>query len=265
VPELPDVEGFRRYFVRHAMRQRIEAVDVPAPDILRNTTPQALGRGLHGHRFTRTERLGKWFLAYTDDSAVLLIHFGMTGGLEWSTEKGSDHPHDRVILRLEKGKLHYRNMRKLGGVWLARGAEETAAITGRLGPDALGLDRECFEEILSGRRGRVKPTLMNQRLLAGIGNELADEILWQARVHPARPVSELEKRERSAIYRAMGKVLEESIRHGRIPRHPSWLSAARGTTDTPCPRCGTTFERSRIGGRTSYWCPRCQAASRDRS
>jgi formamidopyrimidine-DNA glycosylase len=261
VPELPDVEGFRRYFGRYAMGQRIEAVEVPAPDVLRNTTPQGLGKALAGHRFTATERRGKWLLAHTDDSAVLLTHFGMTGGLNWSTGTDADHPHDRVILRLERGRLRYRNMRKLGGIWLARRAEETGAIMGPLGPDALELDRDAFENILRRGRGRVKPSLMNQKRLAGIGNELSDEILWQARINPARLLPELEKRERSALYRAMRKVLEESNRHGRIPRHRSWLSAARGTTDTPCPRCGTTITRSRIGGRTSYWCPRCQPGS----
>jgi formamidopyrimidine-DNA glycosylase len=93
LPELPDVEGFRRYFARYAMRQGIEAVEVPSPDVLRNTTPQGLGRALGGHRFTGTERRGKWLLAHTDDSAVLLMHFGMTGGLKWSAGIGADHAH----------------------------------------------------------------------------------------------------------------------------------------------------------------------------
>jgi formamidopyrimidine-DNA glycosylase len=261
MPELPDVEGFRRYLGRYAKGRRIEAVDVPSPDIVRNTTPQGLGRALQGRRFTDTERQGKWLLAHTDDSAVLLMHFGMTGGLKWTGGAENDHIHDRVIFRMEGGALRYRNMRKLGGLWLALDGRETEALMGTLGPDALALDRDGFEQALSRSRGRIKPALMNQKLLAGIGNELSDEILWQARIHPSRPVPELETRERRALYRAMQKVLKESIRHGRIPRHPSWLTAARGRRDVPCPRCGSTFERSRIGGRTAYWCPKCQPNS----
>jgi formamidopyrimidine-DNA glycosylase len=258
VPELPDVEGFRRYFSRYATDRPIEAVDVPAPDVLRNTTPQLLGRALRGQRFTATERRGKWLLAYTDDSAVLIVHFGMTGGLRWSAGPAADHPHDRVIIKLEGGALRYRNQRKLGGLWLARRPEEAVAIMGRLGPDALDLDRDAFEEIASRSRGRAKPALMNQKLLAGIGNELSDEILWQAGINPRHPLSKLGRRKRTALYDAMQAVLRESIRHGRIPRHPSWLTAARGRGDAHCPRCGTSFKRERIGGRTAYWCPKCQ-------
>jgi formamidopyrimidine-DNA glycosylase len=259
MPELPDVEGFRRYFARYAEGRRIRGVRVPAPDVLRNTSPQGLARALRGRRFVHPRRHGKWLLAPTGGPTVLL-HFGMTGGLRWTAAPGAAHRHDRVILVLAGGELRYRNMRKLGGVWLARSDGDIDGITGTLGPDALALDGDGFSELLAGRRGGIKAMLMNQRVIAGIGNELSDEILWQTRVHPARRVSELGERRRSELYRTMQRVIAESNRHGRIPRKRSWISSQRGVREPVCPRCRSALRRSAIAGRTSYWCPRCQRA-----
>jgi formamidopyrimidine-DNA glycosylase len=149
-------------------------------------------------------------------------------------------------------------MRKLGGVWLARDEPELRAITGRLGPDAAQIDREAFDELLADRRGAIKPALMNQKLFAGVGNELSDEILWHARLHPRRPVSSLEAAERTRLFEALRKVVAESSRRGRIPREPGWLTASRGHRDASCPRCRARVRRETVGGRTAYWCPRCQ-------
>jgi formamidopyrimidine-DNA glycosylase len=189
---------------------------------------------------------------------ILLLHFGMTGGLRWTTKPNGDHRHDRVILELEGGSLRYRNMRKLGGVWLARDEGAAERITGSLGPDAMEVDGKRFDELLAGRRGGVKSALMNQRVLAGIGNELSDEILWQARIRPTRALSSLDDRERSALHRAMHRVLKESNRHGRIPRKRTWITSQRGVKAPTCPRCRGEVRRSKVAGRTSYWCPRCQ-------
>jgi formamidopyrimidine-DNA glycosylase len=259
MPELPDVEGYRRYFARYARGKRVTGIEVPAPEVLRNTTPQALGRSIRGRRLGSPVRHGKWLLAPTGDPTVL-FHFGMTGRFAWSGSPHENHRHDRVILELGDGRLRYRNMRKLGGVWLARDGSEIDRIIGALGPDALEVDRERLEELLSGRRGGVKAALMNQRLLAGIGNELSDEILWQARIRPSRLISSLDERERDKLHPTMRRVLRESCRHGRIPRKRSWITSQRGRADPVCPRCRGEARRSQVAGRTSYWCPRCQPA-----
>jgi formamidopyrimidine-DNA glycosylase len=260
MPELPDVEGFRRYFARHATGKRVRGIEVPARDILRNTTPQGLSRSLRGRRFESPDRHGKWLLAPAG-GPTLMLHFGMTGGLKWAGDKRARdgrHRHDRMILLLDGGELRYRNMRKLGGVWVAREESEIDEITGELGPDAQDLARDEFEQLLSGRRGGLKAALMNQRLLAGIGNELSDEILWHARLDPSRPVSSLDDGERKALHRDMQRVIRESNRRGHIPRKRSWISSQRGRRDPSCPRCRGEVRRSRIAGRTAYWCPRCQ-------
>jgi formamidopyrimidine-DNA glycosylase len=261
MPELPDVEGFRRYFARYAKGKRVTGVEVPAPDVLRNTSPQAFARSLRGRRFRAPSRHGKWLFAPTD-GPTLLIHFGMTGGLRWAGgERAGDgmHRHDRVILQLDGGELRYRNMRKLGGIWVARDDKELEGITGDLGPDAQGVGFDELDELLSGRRGGLKATLMNQRLLAGIGNELSDEILWHARLNPSRSVSSLDDRDRRILHREMQRVIRESNPHGRIPRKRSWITSQRGRDAPVCPRCGGDLCRSRIAGRTAYWCPRCQS------
>jgi formamidopyrimidine-DNA glycosylase len=183
----------------------------------------------------------------------------MTGLLVWSGAGEADrHRHDRLVVLFGDGELRYRNMRMLGGVWVARDERELRDLVGDLGPDAAGLDREAFEALLGGRRGGTKATLMNQQILAGIGNELSDEILWRAKIHPARKTSVLGRREVGALHRALGEVLAVSVRHGRIPREPRWLEGQRGRRDPRCPRCRTPIRRSPIAGRTSYWCPRCQ-------
>jgi formamidopyrimidine-DNA glycosylase len=258
MPELPDVEGYRRYWARYAAGRRVRGVEVPAPAIVRNRTSRGLGRALKGRRFGTPGRRGKWLFAHTDGPTVA-IHFGMTGRLQWSGRGArSRHRHDRLIFRLDGGELRYRNMRMLGGVWVARDERELERITGRLGPDAAELDRDELEMLLDERRGGIKATLMNQRLLAGIGNELSDEILWRARIHPSRPIPRLNRRKRSGLHQAMHRVLADSVRHGRIPRKRGWLESQRGLRDPSCPRCGRGLRRTKIAGRTSYWCPRCQ-------
>jgi formamidopyrimidine-DNA glycosylase len=258
MPELPDVEGFRRHWSRYMAGERVSRVEVAAPAIVRNRSASALGQSLAGRRFERPDRHGKWMIAPTD-GPILLLHFGMTGGLHWSSRDGEGrHRHDRLIFITESGEMRYRNMRMLGGAWLARDERELESIVGSLGPDAAALDAEGLNAILTGRRGGGKATLMNQRVVAGIGNELSDEILWRARIHPARSLSALGSRKRAELARVTTEVLAESGRHGRIPRRPGWLEEQRGRRDARCPRCGRRFRRSRIAGRTSYWCPRCQ-------
>src|SRR3954470_717454 len=123
MPELSDVEGFRRYLARHAAGRRIERVEVRDATLLRNTTPQGLGHAVRGERFGEPRRHGKGLFADAG-AATVAMHFGMTGLLHWTADAGYSHQHDRVVFRLDGGQLAYRNMRKFGGVWLARGEAE---------------------------------------------------------------------------------------------------------------------------------------------
>jgi formamidopyrimidine-DNA glycosylase len=257
VPELPDVEGFRRYLARHAEGRRIIGVEVPDRAMVRNRSPQAFARSLIGRRFGSPRRHGKWLIASVD-GVELLMHFGMTGLLQWAPPGQPRHRHDRVVFVGEGGELRYNNMRRFGGLWLARDQRERDAVTGPLGPDALHLDRERFERLIERRRGGIKAALMDQRLIAGVGNLLSDEILWRAGVHPSAPVAGLSRGRIDRLYVALDEAVSESIRYGRVPHGRRWLTRVRDERQPACPRCGTPLRRGTVAGRTAVWCPRCQ-------
>ncbi|MGH2725212.1 MAG: Fpg/Nei family DNA glycosylase [Actinomycetota bacterium] len=257
MPELPDVDAFRRTFAERAAGRTVRRVVVTDAGILRNAPAPTLDRALRGHRFEEPARHGKWLVCRTDGPAVL-IHFGMTGELEWADGQAGRHRYDRVIFVLDRGELRYRDMRKLRGLWLAHDEEEIAAILGPLGPDALTVNRRAFRELLGRRRGRAKAVLMNQGVLSGIGNLLADEILWHARIHPSARVEDLSEEDVDRLHRELRRILRASLRHDRVPARREWLLRVRGLPGATCPRCGTPLARSEVAGRTTYACPRCQ-------
>jgi formamidopyrimidine-DNA glycosylase len=253
VPELPDVEGFRRTFEKRAKGKRLRAVHGIDSSMLRNTSPQGLARALRGKRFERPERQGKLLICPADGRA-LLLHFGMTGTFVWSTGEPR-HNHDRMTLVFGDGELRYRNMRKFGGIWLAHDQRELEQIRGRLGPDWQSVSREQFDELLAGRKASLKAVLMNQAVAAGLGNLTADESLWQARIDPRRRASSLDQSERRALYQKIQKVLRDSVPYGLVPGKRTWLTGARDRRGGTCPRCGSRLDRETIAGRTTVFCP----------
>jgi formamidopyrimidine-DNA glycosylase len=265
MPELPDVEGFRRFLSRHATGRTIERIEVLDPKLVRNRTPRSLHNALTGTRFREPRRHGKWLIApcaresfQEADGVELLMHFGMTGALSWSDVGAPRHRHDRLVFVCQGGELRYNNMRRFGGVWLAADASERAAITGPLGPDAAALTLDQFLALTGRRRGAIKAALMDQFLVAGLGNLMCDEIMWRARVHPATPVSALSLARRRRVFEQLRAVVGESTRYGRVPHGGRWLTRVRDDRGAVCPRCGTGLRWARIAGRTTCWCPRCQ-------
>jgi formamidopyrimidine-DNA glycosylase len=258
MPELPDVEAFRRFFRLHASGRKVASISAD-PTIVRNTTPRTLDRALRGRTFEDPDRHGKWLICRTD-GPVLLVHFGMTGDLIWSEDEPQRHRHDRLIIRFDDGReLRYRNMRKLGGVWLAHDAAEEKEVMGLLGPDALTIRRKPFLDLLARRRGGVKAALMDQTFVAGIGNIIADEVLWHARIHPRRTIDSLNDEERARLFADVHKIIREAVDgYDYIHRKRSWLSRVRGLPGATCPRCGTPLGRTTAAGRTTYFCPHCQ-------
>lgn len=256
MPELPDVEGFRRVLSEHTGKP-IRAVRVRDPGVLRGISARRLAGALRGHRFERPRRHGKWLIAPAGEP-VLLLHFGMTGSLSWHSPGEPWHRHDRVAWRFDDGELRFRDMRKLQGIRLAGDEAQAERVLAGLGPDAREVSRRRFGELLSRRRGRLKSVLTDQAVLAGLGNLLADEICWRARIDPRRAAADLDEAELDTLYGAMRRVLRESIKAGRVPPRGTWLTGARDEPHAPCPRCGTPLSSRRIAGRTTVWCPRCQ-------
>jgi formamidopyrimidine-DNA glycosylase len=258
MPELPDVEGFRQVLASCAHGRRVRRVEVADPGVLHGVSPRRLGQSLTGRRFDEPERHGKWLIARTDGPA-LLVHFGMTGRLVCCSPTDPRAAHDRVVLTFDGDRqLRYRDQRKLRGIWFAPAETDVQRILAEQGPDALRVGGAELDELLAGRRRSIKATLIDQSLLAGIGNLLGDEILWQARVHPARRASDLTAAERRGVGTAMRRVLRTSVRAGCIPARRTWLTGRRDESDPTCPRYGTRLRRGRIAGRGTTWCPDCQ-------
>jgi formamidopyrimidine-DNA glycosylase len=260
VPELPDVENFRRVLAEHAVGRRIARVEVLDDQVLRGVATRRFVEQLGGREFHEPGRHGKWLIVPVRRGPVLLAHFGMTGSLLWTAEGEPRHRHDRVVFVLAGGELRYRDMRKLQGLRLARDDGEVEQVLAEVGPDALAVSRTQLRDLLAGKRRRVKAALVDQSVLAGLGNLLADEILWRAEIHPTQLCARLDDEDLAQLHAMMRAVLHRSIRDGRVPPRKSWLTGHRDDKPGSCPRCGGALAHGRTGGRATTWCPHCQPA-----
>jgi len=263
MPELPDVENYCRYLTQHGLRKKIEGVTVAAPKILKGASPRRLARALEGRTLTRARRHGKHLFAEVDDGRWLAFHFGMTGRLEHFRDGEQDPEYDRLRFDFVGGEhLAYVNARMLGGVQLVDDADAFIR-SKKLGPDAASVDEKTFRERLREKRGAIKPALMDQTVVAGIGNIYSDEILFQAGIHPRTAVSDLDDASLKQLYRTMRRVLETAVAKGagaedierRVPR--TWLLPHRGR-GRECPRCGGKIATVKMQTRSAYFCPKCQ-------
>ncbi|MBE0476761.1 MAG: Fpg/Nei family DNA glycosylase [Coriobacteriia bacterium] len=269
MPELPDVETMRRYLERTSLRRRVAEVERVDGYVTRGTRARELHEALRGARLASTARIGKNLLVRLADGAArpwLALHFGMTGRL-LRLEAGEVPPAEtRLLLRFAGaggGALALVDRRRLGRVALAD-SPGGFADSRRLGPDALdpALTEEAFLRLLERRRGRVKAALMDQSLVAGIGNVYSDEILFQARIAPLERLARMSAPRRRRLYRALREVLRAAVEaEGDPARMPEGWLLRRRREGEPCPgRCAGTVERVKLGGRSAYWCPRCQKA-----
>ncbi|MFI6033846.1 Fpg/Nei family DNA glycosylase [Streptomyces sp. NPDC051315] len=259
MPELPDVEGFRKTLASCAKGRVIRRVEVRDAGVLHGVSGRRLRDALEGRRFTEPQRHGKWLLARTGDGPILVLHFGMTGRLVCGRPDDAVEAHDRVLFTVAGGhQLRYRDQRKLQGLWLADDDSDVEGLLAGQGPDAMAVDREEFEAALCAHRGKIKTVLTDQSVLAGLGNLLADEILWRAGLRPADRASDLTQAERRRLYTHMRRTLRLAVTAGCVPPRDSWLTGHRDDPAPACPRCGGPLRRTRMAGRGTVWCPRCQ-------
>jgi formamidopyrimidine-DNA glycosylase len=267
MPELPDVELYKRYLDAHALRQTIERVAVNDARILGDLPARAFVARLTGNRFEESRRHGKHLLVRLHRDGWLTLHFGMTGNLVCFRDEADDPPYDRVRFDFKGGRhLAYVNRRMLGRVGLAADADQFIQAE-ELGPDALDatFDLTAFARAIEGRRRDVKSVLMDQALIAGVGNIYADEILFQARLHPQTPVSALDQQQRALLFRQIKQVLQAAIKCGAgaeqfLEHLPDDYLLPHRDRGGKCPRCGGPIATLKAAGRTSYYCPRCQPA-----
>ena len=263
MPELPDVENFKRYLDATALHKRIAQITLTSEKVLHGVTRQKLAAALTGHELSRTHRHGKHLFAELDDGPWLMLHFGMTGYLAYFKRLDDDPAHDRLRLDFDNGyHLAFVNQRLFGEVGIVDDPAAFAAKEG-LGPDALGLDEDGFRALLADRRGQIKSALMDQSLIAGIGNVYSDEVLFQAGIHPKTQIGDLDDAAQHRLYETMMDVLKVAIDKGagsdelfdNLP--DNWLLPRREEGAT-CPRCGGEIRAIKVSGRNAYLCPTCQ-------
>ena len=269
MPELPDVETFKRYFDATSLHQQIHAADVRDAYVLKGISAREFARRLKGRCFESTRRHGKHLFVRADRDVWLRLHFGMTGSLHYfkhderapkpASADASAGRHTRVLFLFTNGhRLAFEDQRKFGEVGLVGDVDQVLK-NRALGPDALDMNLAQFKEIFGKHHAAVKTILLNQKLIAGIGNLYADEILFRARIHPSTQALALKADTVAKIFRATGDILRKAIDAAadtdRMPK--SWLLPHRGRGGK-CPRCGCRLKSATIGGRTAWFCIHCQ-------
>jgi formamidopyrimidine-DNA glycosylase len=246
VPELPEVERARALIEARALERRITAVDDTDTYVCRPHAPGEIAAALVGRVFVDAGRIGKSMWVQTDDGGPALgLHLGMAGRIvvddaaagDPADDDGAPPVWDRFTVTFEDGgQLILRDRRRLGRAVLDPDL-------GHLGPDALAVDRDAAP---------LKARIMDQSVIAGVGNLLADEALWQAGLSPVRPAGDLGTDELDRLWEAIRAAAVSAIAKGGV--HTGELIPAR-VRGGACPRCGAELRRAAVGGRTTYWCP----------
>lgn len=269
MPELPEVESIARSLRRKVVGLRIAGIDCLWPKLLRGD-PEEL-TALTGQTVVSVGRRGKHLLLACGDR-VLVFHLKMTGRFLWSCPGKLRGRHVRLVMRFDGSsrELHFEDVRKFGFVRPV-GAAELAACPEirRLGPEPLRIQADAFAARLRARRGRIKSVLLDQTFVAGIGNIYADEMLFEAGIHPLTTASRLSRARADRLWTAMRDVLGRAVAAGgssiRNYRDADGVVGSfqddhrvYGRGGEACRRCGSSVRRAVIGGRSSHYCARCQ-------
>jgi formamidopyrimidine-DNA glycosylase len=246
VPELPEAER-ARLALEAALGREIVAVEDGDTYVSRPHQPGEIAAALIGESFSTAQRRGKFIWLETDEGPTLGLHLGMAGRIVIDPEDESGW--DRFAVRFaDGGGFALRDKRRLGRAILNPDYSH-------VGPDAAEVSRKDFHRLVGRGRAPIKARLLDQGAISGVGNLLADQALWQARIDPRRRTGDLSEEELDRLRREVRSSVRAAIREGGA--HTGRFVAAR-QQDGVCPRCGSALERARVGGRTTYWCPVCQ-------
>lgn len=272
MPELPEVETVRRALALNLEDHRIVEVRGRSISMRRPLDVERLSRILPGRRFLEPRRRGKYLLLDTDPTGALLVHLGMSGRLMLAGPEVAVQPHTHINLVLENGQeLRFVDPRRFGFMsWLASTDESTDPSLAALGKEPLdeGIDR-WLPPILKQRRAPIKTLLLDQRVVAGVGNIYAVEALWRAGIRPTRQGRQTSLRRLEHLARQVHDVLAEAVEQGgttirdfATPEGNFGYFAIQlqvyGRQGQPCRACGKLLRAEVIGGRTTAYCIRCQ-------
>jgi len=270
MPELPEVETIVRQLAPTLTGRRFGSVMVSRDDIIHGDR-RPLSELLPGRRVRRVYRRAKRIVIELPGEVTLIFHLGMTGRLTLCDDKEPIDKHTHVVIAIEgrRRELRFRDPRRFGGVWCLTGAARyVGKELGPLGPEALELRIKDFKGILARRR-QIKALLLDQRMIAGLGNIYCDESLHAANIHPLTAASDLGHEEALRLLRAIKATLRKAIRHkgttmmdyrtadGEAGAFRRFLRVYHREGE-PCKRCGAPIERLMVAGRSSFICPRCQ-------
>jgi formamidopyrimidine-DNA glycosylase len=261
MPELPEVEVFKSIVDDAALNKTIGSIYIEREDILEDVSPQDFVNALEGDRLESTSRYGKYLFIETKKGNTVLMHFGMTAFPVYYESEDDKPDYPRAIFHFDDdGHLAFDCRRMLGKLSLVE-SEEAFVEQKDLGIDAMDpqLDKDKFRELIRSSRGYIKTTLMKQELIAGLGNEMADEIVYQIGLHPKSKIGALSDRDIDRLYDTMHEVIEVRVNTFRQPENlpENYLLRHRDDGET-CPKCGGTIHRVKISGRSSYVCDSCQ-------
>lgn len=254
MPELPEVETIVRDLAPQLAGRRVVSVEIVAPLVVRTPIEAAAGQ-----RITEVRRHGK-FVVFDCDGGLLSVHLGMTGKLLLD---GSRTPHTRVVFHLDTGTLVYDDIRQFGRI------EWEPPRLAKLGPDPLAITAPEFVARLHARRGRIKPALLNQTFLRGLGNIYVDEALFRAGIHPRAIAARLSRARAEGLHTAIQQVLRQAI-EARGSSISDYVDASGnrggfqrmhqvyGKEGEPCVVCGSPIKRIVVVQRGTHFCPRCQ-------
>jgi formamidopyrimidine-DNA glycosylase len=272
VPELPEVETVVRELRPQVVQRRILSVQAGTKS-LRRPWAAEWTQQLTGRRVREVRRRGKWIILALQGEMHLVVHLGMTGQLKVTPAEQPLEPHTHLVFGLGNGEwqLRFRDIRRFGSATLFSdgAAVERFFEESRLGPEPFALDPRVWREQLARTRRCLKAVLLDQRVVAGVGNIYADESLFEARLHPTRLATGLISAEAGRLRRAICTVLERAIqKRGSSIRDYVGGSGLGGNyqhefrvygrTGEPCPRCCKLIECIRLAGRATHYCPRCQ-------
>ncbi|MGH3828830.1 MAG: bifunctional DNA-formamidopyrimidine glycosylase/DNA-(apurinic or apyrimidinic site) lyase [Pseudonocardiaceae bacterium] len=276
MPELPEVEVVRLGLAEHIAGRTVADVEVRHPRAVRRHLAGELdfAARLGGRLISAARRRGKYLWLELGDAQALLAHLGMSGQMRIQPPGAADETHLRVRLRFadDGPELRFIDQRTFGGLSVADVVDGLPTPVAHIARDPMdpGFDRDAVLARIRRRRTGLKRALLDQTLVSGIGNIYADEALWRARLHGARPTATLTAAQGRTLLRAVTDVLTEALAAGGTSFDALYVNingasgyfdrslAAYGQAGRPCPRCGTAIQRESFMNRSSYTCPHCQ-------